>query len=135
MQGEHLHKRYKNTTRSLAIWTIGWLLSLAVAQFGPLMIWSEMPFLTILAMLINLFFGVKMLLANRNHLLNQDELQRKIQLDAMAVTLGAGLIIGILYDVASNTGLINADAQISHLVIFMGLTYIGAIVLGQRKYQ
>ncbi|GGD68582.1 hypothetical protein [Lacimicrobium alkaliphilum] len=134
MQGNPLQQRCKKNTFNLAIWTVAWLLSLALAQFGPLLIWQHKG-LTIGAFILNLVLGIGMLLANRKHLLGQDELQQKIQLEAMAFTLGAGLIAGILYEVAENIQLIQFNAEISHLVIFMGLTYIAATLLGQRRYQ
>ncbi|ALS98895.1 hypothetical protein [Lacimicrobium alkaliphilum] len=131
-QGQH---HCAKNTLNLAIWTFAWLLSLALAQFGPSLLWDQHIALTAAAIVLNLLLGIAMLLANRKHLRGLDELQQKIQLEAMALTLGAGLIAGILYEVIEDTALISFNAEISHLVVFMSLVYIAGVLLGYRRYQ
>lgn len=98
-------------------------------------IWQSNQSLTALALLINLGMGVGMITALRRHLNGLDELQRKIQLEAMALCLGVGLVGGMAYSTLDVTNLIPFDAQISHLVILMSLTYLAGVLLGNRKYQ
>jgi hypothetical protein len=71
----------------------------------------------------------------KHYLLGLDELQRKIQLDAMALSLGVGLVIGSSYELLEDIKLITFEPEISHLIILMSLTYVVAAVLGHRKYQ
>ena len=132
--GTRSTKRAKNTVH-LFYWTAAWLLTQALAVFGPLHIWQSNKFLTGLALLINLLVGIGMILANKRHLNGLDELQRKIQMDAMALSLGVGLVAGLGYSTLDVTNLIPFDAQISHLVILMALTYLLGVLLGNRKYQ
>jgi hypothetical protein len=124
----------KNTVH-LFYWTAAWLVTQALAVFGPLHIWQSNNFLTGLVLFINLLMGIGMILANKRHLNGLDELQRKIQMDAMALSLGVGLVAGLGYSTLDVTNLIPFDAQISHLVILMGLTYLLGVLLGNRKYQ
>jgi len=124
----------KNTLR-LAYWTGAWVLTQALAVFGPTHLWQSNQSLTALALLINLGMGVGMIMALRRHLNGLDELQRKIQLEAMALCLGVGLVGGMAYSTLDVTNLIPFDAQISHLVVLMSLTYLAGIILGNRKYQ
>lgn len=135
MQNNQEQPHCAKNTLNLAIWTFAWLLSLALAQFGPPLLWDQHIALTAAAIVLNLIFGIAMLLANRKHLRGLDELQQKIQLEAMAFTLGAGLIAGILYEVIEDTTLISFNAKISHLVIFMSLVYLAGVSLGHRRYQ
>ena len=51
------------------------------------------------------------------------------------MSLGVGLIVGLSYSNLDTTNLIAGHAEISHLVIIMGLTYLVGIILGHRKYQ
>lgn len=127
-------KKVKNTLY-LFYWTAAWLITQALAVFGPMHIWHSNKLLTGLALLINLVVGIGMILANRRHLNGLDELQRKIQMDAMALSLGVGLVAGLGYSTLDVTNLIPLDAEISHLVILMALTYLLGVVLGNRKYQ
>lgn len=132
--GTRSSEKVKNTVH-LFYWTAAWLVTQALAVFGPLHIWQSNKFLTGLALLINLLVGIGMILANKRHLNGLDELQRKIQMDAMALSLGVGLVAGLGYSTLDVTKLIPFDAQISHLVILMGLTYLLGVLLGNRKYQ
>jgi uncharacterized protein YacL len=124
----------KNTLR-LGYWTGAWLVTMAVATFGPLLVWQTNQLLTALAIFLNVGIGFGMILANKNSLKGMDEMQQKIQLEAMALSLGVGLVIGLGYSVMDTSNLISFDAEISHLVILMGLTYGAGIFVGRRKYQ
>ena len=124
----------KNTVR-LGYWTAAWLLTMAVANFGPRFIWQPNELLTILAILINLAIGFGMIAANKRHLKGLDEMHQKIQLEAMALSLGVGLVVGLGYSNLDVTNVIASDAEISHLVILMGLTYGAGVFAGLRKYR
>jgi len=124
----------KNTIR-LGYWTGAWLVTMAVAVFGPRFAWQSNDLLTILAIAINLGIGFGMILANKRSLRGLDELQQKIQLEAMALSLGVGLVVGLSYSTMDTTNLIAFDAEISHLVILLGLTYLVGVIAGVRKYQ
>ena len=119
----------------LGYWTLAWLLSTALAVFGPKLIWDFQTTLTILGVLLNLGIGFGMILANKRHLQGLDEMHRKIFLDAGALSLGVGLIVGLSYSNLDINNIIGADAEISHLVIVMALTYLVGIIAGTRKYR
>jgi hypothetical protein len=122
-------------TLLLAYWTGAWVATQALAVFGPGRLWSSGQTLTALVLLANVATGVGMILAFRRHLNGLDELQKRIQLEAMALCLGVGLVAGMAFSTLYVTNLIPFDAKISHLVILMGLTYLAGILLGHRKYQ
>ena len=124
----------RNTVR-LGYWTAAWVLTMALANFGPRFIWEFNESLTIVAILINLVIGAGMIWANKRHLQGLDEMHQKIQLEAMALSLGVGLIVGLAYSNLDVTNIIAADAEISHLVILMGLTYLAGVIFGLRKYR
>lgn len=125
----------KRNTLRLGYWTLAWVLSMAVAAFGPKFIWDFHTLPTVTAILINLGIGVGMILANKQHLQGLDELQQKIQLEAMALSLGVGLVGGLGYSLLDTTKLISSDAEVSHLVILMSLTYLGGVIAGNRRYK
>jgi len=124
----------KNTVR-LGFWTLGWVATMAVANFGPRFLWDHNESFTILAILVNMAIGGGMILANKRHLRGLDELHQKIQLEAMAISLGVGLVVGLSYSNLDVTNIISADAEISHVVILMGLTYLASVIVGNRKYR
>jgi len=123
----------RNTAR-LGVWTGAWLLTMAVATFGPILLWPSNKWLTVLVVVVNLAVGLGMIAANKRHLQGLDELQQKIQLEAIALALGIGLVFGLGYSTLDVTNVIDFDAEISHLVILMGLTYGAGVFAGRRKY-
>lgn len=127
-----------NTERNtvlLGYWTAAWVLTMAVANFGPEFVWQKNTSITIFAILVNLAIGFGMILANKRHLRGLDELHQKIQLEAMALSLGVALVVGLSYSNLDITNVIEFDAEISHVVIVMGLTYALGVMFGVRKYR
>ena len=125
----------RKRTLQLAVWTWSWVATLALATFGPKFIWNESSPLTVVAIVLNLINGAVMIWANRNLFNHYDELERKLHLEAMALTLGLTLITGLSFSLLDQTNLIAFDAEISFLVIFMGITYLIALLVNRRRYQ
>ena len=84
---------------------------------------------------VNAIFGVLMILVNIKHLNGLDELQKKIQLEAMGLALGVGIVGGLSYSLLDTTNLITQDAEISFLIILIALTYMAGIIIGQKRYK
>lgn len=125
----------KNTLKPLAVWTIIWVISSAVASFGPKFLWDYNKTLSVIFILINLLIGVGMILANRKQVLAGDELQQKIQLESMGLTLGLTVVVGLAYSLLDISNSIQGDAEIGMLVFFIGITYIISIVVNTLKYK
>lgn len=128
-------KQNFNNTKRLFYWTASWLISTALAAFGPKSLWDFDVWLTIGAIILNLALGFRMILANKALLQNLDELQQKIQTSAMSLSLGVGLVIGVTYEQLEDALLISFEPDISHMMIIMALTYLLGIFLGQRHYR
>ena len=128
---QNLHK----STATMARWTFGWLLTMALATFGPALIWDGKVTLTLAAVALNLIAGGGMIIANKNHLRSMDELQQKIHLESMALSLGVVLIGGLAYSTLDIANVISFDAEISHIVFLMGFTYLITMLRLNRKYQ
>lgn len=119
----------------LRYWTLAWVVTTAVAAFGPKFLWDFNTALTIIAVLTNLGIGFGMILANKRHLQGLDEMHRKIFLDAGALSLGVGLVCAISYELLEDIRLISFEPEISHLVILMCLTFLAGMIAGHRKYR
>lgn len=125
----------KKRLKQLAFWTMLWTLTMALASFGPKFLWDGNTLLTIMAILINLAIGVGMILMNRKLIMEGDELEKKIQLESMGLTLGLAVVVGLSYSLLDSTNLISMDAEIGFLVIFIGLTYMTSLAVNNKKYQ
>lgn len=121
--------------KKLAIWTWSWVATLAIATFGPEFIWDNHPFLTTFAILVNFANGVLMILANRDLFNHFDELEKKIHLESIAITLGLSMVVGLTFTILDQQDLIPFDANISYLVMFMGICYLVAIVINTKRYK
>ena len=126
--------RVNRNTLRLGYCTGAWLVTTALATFGPQFIWHDNTLLTASAIFINLAIGLATILANKHHLQSLDEMQQKIQLEAMALSLGVGFVCGLSYSLLDQSNLMAADAEISHLILLMGLTSLAGTVIGNRRY-
>ena len=122
-------------TRKLGYWTLAWVLTMALATFGPKFLWDSNQLMTIAAIGLNLLVGIGMIVANKDHLRSLDEMQQKIHLEAMGLTLGVGLVVGLAYSSLDIANIVSFDAEISHVVILMGLTYLGTLIALTRKMR
>ena len=123
----------RNTVR-LAWWTLAWLVTMALAVFGPKFLWDHDMAPTVSAIALNLAAGIGMIVANIRHLKGLDELQQKIHLEAMGLALGVAVVFGLAYSTLDIVNIIPFDAEISNLVIVIALTYLAGVIYGQRRY-
>jgi len=71
----------------------------------------------------------------KGFLLAMDELQRLIQLEALSLAFGVGVVVGISYELLEDVKLITFQPEISHLIMLMSLTYVFGLFLGNRRYR
>ncbi len=127
-------ERKKRMTQ-LAIWTWTWVATLALATFGPEFIWAADSPLTIVSIVLNFLNGALMIWANRNLYNHYDELERKIHLESMALTLGVAVIVGLTYSLLDQKNIIQSDAEIGVLVGIIGITYGVAMSINTKRYS
>ena len=125
----------KKHLRNLGVWTWSWVASLALATFGPKFIWDDHLALTTFAIITNFVNGVLMILANRKLFNHYDELERKIHLESLALSLGLTVVVGLSYSLLDQTNLISFDAEIGNLVLFVGVTYLITLLINRKRYQ
>ena len=125
----------KKNHLSLMYWTLAWVFTMALTAFGPEILWENNPTLDILMILFNFGIGIGMILINKRFINRLDELQRKIHLEAMAITLGIAVVTGLSYSMLDVRNIISYDAEISHLVILIGLTYLAGTIIGSLRYK
>lgn len=124
----------KNGTR-LLIWALAWVLTTALAAFGPKVFWDFHTGLTILGVLINVGVGFGMIFATKRHLQALDEMHQKIFRDAAVLSLGVGLVCASSYELLEDIKLITFQPEISHVIILMCLAFLIGMIAGHRKYR
>ena len=129
------YRNQNRTTAGLALWTLAWLATLAVARFGPEFLWEAQPVASWIAVAVNVLVGIAWIVAFARFLRAQDDLWRKISLDALAVTLGVGWVGGFAYVVADAAGLITYDVNIAVFPALLGVVFSIAFVVGMFRYR
>jgi peptidoglycan/LPS O-acetylase OafA/YrhL len=121
--------------KKLAAWTWTWVATMAIATFGPKFIWDDHVFLSTFSLLVNFVTGILMILANRDLFNHFDELERKIHLEAIALTLGLSVVVGLSFSLLDQQNFIPFEADISFLVMFIGITYLVAVLINSRRFK
>lgn len=124
----------QKSKKQLMVWSGLYVISMALATFGPEFFWKDHQLLTGSAIGLNLIVGLGMILSNKKYLLKLDELMQRIQLEAMGITLGIGVVAGLSYSLLDTTNLISSDAEIGYLVLLMGAVYLSSLASSYRRY-
>jgi hypothetical protein len=127
--------RVRTNVIRLFRWNAAWGAATALMAFGPKFLWNKALVFTLLAVGLDVAVGVGMILANKNYLAELDELQRKVQLNAMGITLGVGLIAGVPFSVLDSYHVIPFHADIAYLLILMSLTFVVSNLYGTWRYR
>lgn len=130
-----LAQRNKASTKTLFLWTLGWLLSLALLAFGPKLLWDFNVTISLAVIAVNLVFGYCMIITNKKYLDGLDELQRQLHLNAMAISLGVSVVFGAIYGLLEPARLLDATPSPSNILIVMSISYFLSLVINFRKYQ
>ena len=127
-------KKQKKPTKILLIWVLAWVVSTAVLSAGVNNLWDSL-LLTKIGLFINLVLGVGMIIANKNLFKYYDELQKKIHFEAMALTLGLTVVVGLVYEISFDFGVISSEPEFEYLVFFICFSYGASIVINSLRYK
>jgi hypothetical protein len=119
----------------LATWGGAWVGTCALMKFGPKFLWNKASVFTPLAVGLNVCVGIGLILAQKKYVAELDELQRKIYLNALAITVGVALIVGVPYSVMDTYDMIPFHANISHLLMIMSLAFLVSFAHGTWRYR
>ena len=127
-------KEQKKQSKVLLGWTLAWVVSLAFLSGAENTLWNDLIY-TKIGLLINLAIGIGMIIAHKNLFKTYDELQKKIQFEAMAITLGLVVVVGITYEVSFDFGIIKKEPEFEYLMLFISFSYMASIIISTRKYK
>ena len=127
-------KKQKKPTKILLIWVLAWVVSTAVLSAGVNNLWDSL-LLTKIGLFINLALGVGVIIANKNLFNYYDELQKKIHFEAMALTLGLTVVVGLVYEISFDFGVISSEPEFEYLVFFICFSYMSSIVINSLRYK
>ena len=118
----------------LIVWVFVWTATMVLADKAMLYEWYTQQWISVAAIAVNAALGVGMIVFFVSYLRAMDELQRKIQLEALAFALGCGLVGSFTYSLLVTAGFI-AESEISDIILLMTVTYMAAIIAGNVRYR
>lgn len=124
----------KNTLQ-LFSWASAWVGTCALMSFGPRFLWNKALAFTLLAVGLNFGVGVRLIVAHKKYLASLDELQRKVYLDALGITVGVVLIVAVPYAVLDRFNIVHLKGEVSDLLILMTVTFLASFLIGTWRYR
>jgi hypothetical protein len=119
----------------LAYWNGAWVAATALMGFGPRFLWNKASVLTLLAVGLDVAVGVGMILTNKRYIAELDELQQRVWLNALGITVGVAVVASVPWSVLDAYHVIPFHADISHLVMLMALTFLMSFLYGTWRYR
>ena len=127
-------KEQKKQNKVLLGWTLAWVVSLAFLTGAENTLWNDLIF-TKIGLLINFAIGIGMIVAHKNLFKTYDELQKKIQFEAMAITLGLACVVGLTYEVSFDFGVIDKEPEFEYLMLFICFSYVASTIISAIRYK
>ena len=127
-------KEQKKQNKVLLGWTLAWVVSLAILTGAENTLWNDLIY-TKIGLLINLVIGIVMIVAHKNLFKTYDELQKKIQFEAMAITLGLAVVVGLTYEVSFDFGVIDKEPEFEYLMLFICFSYVASTIISAIRYK
>jgi hypothetical protein len=116
-------------------WAVAWVGTCALMSFGPRLLWNKTSALTLLAVGLNFCVGVGLIVVHKKYLGSLDELQRKVYLDALGITVGVVLIVAVPYAVLDRFNIVHLKGEVSDLLILMTVTFLASFLNGTWRYR
>ncbi|MCH9648666.1 MAG: hypothetical protein K0U98_10535 [Deltaproteobacteria bacterium] len=129
-----LTDRDRHNQGRIKVWGLSWMGSFLAIFFGSRWELLHSPGVALVLALVSTALGVKTILAYRHFLSEADELRRKIELDALALGFGVGVVGSFSYFLLERTGWVT-EQGLPIVLILMMLAHIAGKVLGQRRYS
>ena len=127
-------KRSVKSSLHMVLWIFIWTGSMVLADKAELYGWYTQAWMPLAGIVINALLGMAMIFVFIGFLRQLDDLQRKIQFDALAIAMGVSLVGAFSYSLMTTSGFIT-DPEINDITVLMMVTYSAAVMVGQVRYR
>jgi hypothetical protein len=111
-----------------------WMASMTLSDKAQLYGWWSAEWITIVSIGVNAAFGLWVIQFYRRMIRDMDDLQRKIQLEALSMALGISMVGTVSYSLLVTWGYI-VDEEVSDIMVLMCVSYSISVVYGTLKYR
>ena len=126
--------RNANASIRLLLWSIVWVGSLILVDKAILYGWHTSQVISAGGVLLNAALGLCVIWTFLRYLRLMDEMQRKIQLQALAFAMGIGLVGSHSYSLLVTAGFVT-DPEVSDIILLMTGTYVAGLAIGQFRHR
>lgn len=121
--------------RRVVLWSLVWMSSWVAVTLALTSGWLASGAPGIVAAVVSSSLGIGTVLAYRRFLKEADEVQRRIELEALAMAFGVGVVGGFAYWLLERSGAVPiAKTDLLYVLAGMCLTYSAGVLLGKRRY-
>ena len=125
--------RDRQNQRRIVLWAFAWALSFITVTLEITKVRLSFG-VTLAGVVANALFGIATVLAYRRFLRETDELRRKIEVEALALAFGAGVVGGLTYWLLMVSGALPAYG-FAYIFALMLLTHSAGVLIGRRRYS
>jgi hypothetical protein len=119
---------------TFVISTLIWIAMMIFIDKGILHEWFASDMQINLLIVFDTILGVVVIFMFIKLLKSMDELQRKIQFDALAFSMGTTFVASITYSLLTTAQIVQ-DSETSDLILIMTFCYMASVIYGQIKYR
>lgn len=119
---------------ALVGWMFIWMGSLVISDKAALYGWWSAAWISWLSIAVNFALGVWMVSRFVRMLRGMDDLQRKIQLDALAFSFGVSIVGTITYSLMVTWGYI-VEEEVTDIFVIMCVAYSAAIITNTLRFR
>jgi hypothetical protein len=121
--------------RLVILWSLVWMSSWVGVTLALKSGWLAAGAPGIVAALVSACLGIGTALAYRRFLNEADEVQRQIELEALALGFGVGLVGGFAYWLLERSGAVpTSKSDLLYVLAATCFTYSAGVLLGKRRY-
>ncbi|MGS0677037.1 hypothetical protein [Shewanella sp. 125m-1] len=129
-----LPKRDLKNANRVNLLALFWAITLMISIFLSEHELLNSGLLITLAFSIHTLIGIAMLVSYRHFLVQLDEMERKVQLDALALSVGVAIISFSSYSILANSGIV-PPLNAAYLIALIAVTYMVGIIKGRISYR
>lgn len=127
-----LPKRDKKNANRVNLWALGWMFSLMANMILTKIFDQGVSALWAIILLTHVVAGTMLILSYRRFLSDLDEMERKVQLEAMALAVGLSLLVYSAGSILHSVDVLPApDASL--MLVVMSLAYMAGLILGRIR--
>ena len=115
-------------------WILSWMATLVVSDKAALYDWWSSEWLTLLSIAVNAGLGLWVIRTYVKLLRGMDDLQRKIQLEAIALSLGITAVGTITYSLLVTWGYIQ-DEEVNDIFLLLCVSFSFSLILNSVRYR